>query len=132
MLEWNMRTYHGQTENIFQVGGPDKIATVRVNDKDMWNWDSLCKANNVPYYINHGDLERLNFHGTQSIKVAINKDDIPMVKAIMYRLVNEMSDVRVINPEEAKRNNKEQKKIDSNRPIMTNNKVFDLYDGLGR
>ena len=131
MLDFNTRLYHGQTKSIGELGKTEDLETLRVNITDMWNWDSLCKANGVKYYVNHGELEHLNFNATQSIKVAINKADVPMAKSIMYRLVDETYRVRVVSREQGEKNLEASHEDDVRRGLK-DNRVFMMYDGLSR
>lgn len=88
MLEWNMHGYQYE-KRMTQVGNPKELLLIRVNWKDMWNWNSLCKANGVKYYINRGDLEPMNEAATQNILIAVNYKDKEMVDSIINRLTSE-------------------------------------------
>lgn len=96
LLEYNCRNYTGQENNIRDVGASNEICTIPVSAEDMWNWNSLCSANNVKYYINHGDLEHLCAEATRTIKIAYNKKDEVMVNAICSRLADSRNNTRFV------------------------------------
>lgn len=105
ILDWNTQGLN-QEKKLARVGDYEEIATIRIAYRDIWNWDSLCTANNVKYYINHGEFEHLNVNTIEDIKVAINRNDYPMVKAILTRIANERINVPTLTAEEAANNQK--------------------------
>ena len=86
VTEFSCSNYPGQVNATKELQQP--IACIHVSQEDMWNWSSLCTANNVPYYINHGDLEKLNAESAAHLRIAYSKRDEEMVDAIMARLVS--------------------------------------------
>ena len=113
MMEYNIKKAHcNSEERLSRVADPRDCGYIRINWYDLDNWDSLCKANGVKYYINHGDLETLDAKSVENVLVAINSKDFDMVCAIAERIERETVAVRSISPEEvAKSKAKVEKKL---------------------
>lgn len=97
LLEYNCRNYAGQSKSIYELGNPHDFRVMTVNMDDMWNWNSLCTANNVKYYINHGELDHLCALGTREIKIAYNVKDEDMVCGIVSRLADSRKNARFVS-----------------------------------
>lgn len=102
LLEYNCRNYAGQSKELYMLGEPTEITTITIDMDDMWNWNSLCTANHVPYYINHGELEQIDALATRNIKIAYNNRDERMVNAICSRLANNRREYRCTTVDQRK------------------------------
>ena len=102
LLEYNCRNYAGQSKELYMLGEPTEITTITIDMDDMWNWNSLCTANHVPYYINHGELEQIDALATRNIKIAYNNRDERMVNAICSRLANNRREYRCTTADQRK------------------------------
>ncbi len=89
MMEYNMSSYRGQVKSLDALDPFGNYQKHLVCVADMWNIDSLCKANNVPYYLNHGEIEKFTHENTDKILMFIRNDDEEKLHSIFKRLMRE-------------------------------------------
>lgn len=101
VLEYNARAFDGKVESLDEIEDPIKFV---INLDDMINWNSLCKANGVPYYISKGDLDFGNQYSSREISVAVPKAMESIVSDIHNRLSAETVMVTLCNKEQKELN----------------------------
>lgn len=104
LLEFNYRDCRPETALVC-VGNTSDLEKIIIDQNDMWNWDSLCRANNIKYYMNKGDIAVLDADGTRDITVAFNKKDKEKVTGIMNRLFREQMSALPVKQEQVEQNN---------------------------
>ena len=86
LLQYNSVAYDGRVMNISEIINPEKVV---ISQHDMANFNSLCKANNVPYYVDQGNLAQCNEYSYRNINILIPSEKHNMVISIMNRLADE-------------------------------------------
>ena len=86
LLQYNSVAYDGRVMDISEIINPEKVV---ISQHDMANFNSLCKANNVPYYVDQGNLAQCNEYSYRNINILIPSEKHNMVISIMNRLADE-------------------------------------------
>lgn len=81
LMEFNTRIHHTE-HSLTALGNYDELTTIRINYRDLDQFDNLMQAAGIKYYINKGDMEYMDSHATLHPLVAINRNDGPNVQEI--------------------------------------------------
>ena len=79
-----------------------------IPESQMWNWNSLCKSNDVVYAIDRGEIGSV---GTGTLRVIYPTEKENMVKAILLRLTREQREYQYVTPEDKFLSSNEAKRL---------------------
>ena len=89
MLQYNCRNYDGQQPvKTFMRRYPHVCERI-IDARDMWNINSLCKANNVPYAVNYGERKPVGAGDVKYVTILIRQQDVDTFGDITARLSSE-------------------------------------------
>ncbi len=89
MIEYNCLGYKNQTPIKDFLKDHPNYVEVEVDTRDMWNMNSLCGSNKVPYAVNSGYLHPVTENNVQKHTILIPEENMGMFTAIEKRLIAE-------------------------------------------
>lgn len=127
VLRYNMKEYQCIPVKDLARQSREDLRLIPVNKNDIWNINSLCVANHVPYAVDFGELNPVTAGSVYQIPVYFRFEDKEMISSILTRLSKEREGyvpIDLHDQSEAEKN----KPKEYHNPFFTDRNLYNAYN----